>query len=1127
MEHSNESALLPKAGITELPKSEPTVDAVWNRLEEYLTQTATIIRSGSGEMEERLQGARHHMRWYADVYYVCRGHPGNFCEVYRRLALFVLKDLEENVLVHIVAAAKAMCSSPRPCDNDTTSNGRENKISSSLSESTSLCSEFVRQFKLFTLFRRVVQSCFGYLDHFYTGKFHLDSVSIMCFKIFYVVVYGPVRNQLVVDVIKLADEARRVNEISGGGPPPALCAAIGEFLAVVSEIIKTVRNSSTTCAGASFTCSGAALRKGTGADDAWKNVSSSGNDCASSSDYLENDESQSCLFEYARQLRKRIESTTLLEYLAGTQHFTGASYPSAAGGNYKGKSNSYRGAGTGAAAVAASEAAQRARLFIVNLSQPLPTLILNHFGTRYLSAMENYYRRERAVRLATPNGKRRYWCWVQRCRELEGSLLRDMDVPFFSEILFGKLRSVLLLETYREVILDKKFGFRVQLDQWIRSGHSHRRHLRKKLVTLEANSDRMRLLTPPPSPEASSSVSAKSGDSGKEGCNCSNLRLLTDEDDLVNQDRNEFLSSLGIVVTTFTSTGNGEWTELLCSELATKIVCDASSLLVELASMEETYYRTHPQEERQCKHEEDTAFRNDLSTAVVGGLVGMAMQYNALVREQFNGFPSLQLAVLDAFREVLCCERWERNIPDTTPTEGDDGGNVLPTMSAPNLNYQLFSFRGRQLTEEARSALRKMIATQGKCITPLSKLFSHYCNNLCRREKENGVAEVISDASETFVGCGESVVDSNLLAVVHHVAGLASFLGDKDVFLEEYKLLLASRLRSIFFHGPSSPYRGVEFESALLKELREAFGQNFNRSLDRMLRDHDLSDGMVNAFRKTQDFRELRSKINVHVVTAVHWPTYVTRPFAPCTSLEAAAEAFRSYYTSVHPQRRLLWMHAHGTAVLEAEFPRGTKEIVAGMVQANILILVSDAYNAARRAQDDQERRGETAIGSRKHFLTVEEIASAMGMTFEALQIHLEQLVQNGSCNLLTRAIATPHVPHAQADESPSPAPGDGYTLNISFTHTMRKLELPAPRLHANQRVAESTQRFQVDAAAVRVMKKHSSLRYQKLISEVKRELSRLFAPSEHLVKMRIENLLARDILRRCETDPEALEYVT
>jgi transposase InsO family protein len=111
----------------------------------------------------------------------------------------------------------------------------------------------------------------------------------------------------------------------------------------------------------------------------------------------------------------------------------------------------------------------------------------------------------------------------------------------------------------------------------------------------------------------------------------------------------------------------------------------------------------------------------------------------------------------------------------------------------------------------------------------------------------------------------------------------------------------------------------------------------------------------------------------------------------------------------------------------------------------------------------------------------------------------------------------------------------DVYEVNPDFVHPMRKLKLqavavrPANAKSEAELLAEELQgmrRQYVDAAIVRIMKARRQLLYTDCRDRVVDTCSRVFTPSDRLIRKCIDDLITNEYLRRDDDNPKMLHYL-
>lgn len=1072
-----------------------SVDKLWPGVENYLRHAAHMIRTDSAELTDRLKHARHRMTWYTVIYTACSGQSHNSAEMYRRLSLFLLNDLETNVLRPLLS---------------------KGDVVEDCLPSTDLCHKFVQQYKQFMVFGRVVLSCFGCLDYHYTEKYSLDSVTALCVKMFYAVVYRPLKERLVQAMIKIANEVRSAHQ--NGDLMSAACVDVQQVLAVIAEILSKVKTFSLPGNDKSHDHKGDGLGACGHTESRtkeWNTVChfaaavtelehtpSLSNTQAEKNNFLKRESTvKSHSNSHPARGSDTVASTPLNEICALRERLEKRFFAdTTAPGSSATRNNSSSG-GSGGRGGNTKGSADPAEVFLVNTTQPLHLLLLADFGVRYIRAAEEHYRDQRAIQLATLEKRHDYMSWMQSCLDIEWALVKDVGVAQFLGALRKQMHQVLLVEVHQLIIYDPEFGLRAQLEAWYNGRH---KRCAGDITALSV----------------SNSVARPSDFWGQ----------LSEE---------EIKRRIKVFVAAFANAQDNACLALLASEFVRKMVMDMSApFLAYMAQVEEATQQpfaslTHtrcrssitaankefPLRAGDAAGVEPNTLRGCAMT-LVERLVDVTILYSGLVHEQFDDHSSMLAAMDDVLRLMLNPERWGQLGEQVAEHDGAD-------LSSARLH--------RDTAQQAAEAVGKLIAARGSGEVPTAQFFAVYCSGLC------GPGEV-----DAAVARGSTFAER-----AEHIAELVELMDDKNVFFGHYKQLLARRLLLFL---PTQIH--ISQERIMVDKLRQTVGPAWTHSLGAMLQDYEFSVEMRKGFCQTPAYHLLSVKLRVQVITAVHWPKYCVTSMLPCDSLAHAMSAFTEYYTSIHPSRRLHWIHTLGSAVLHAVFPKGTKEIVADTILSNILILVSNAYNVADGRRDDTiagDVDGGQVAFARGRSLSGREIAAAMGMNFSDIYAHLALLVRHEPYSLLRRvespksAIAGSTLATTAPCTFPPLMPEDMFTLNLSYTHKMRKFKLPAAcsLVRREERgtigsfarhdeswtalsppTAGDTRRVQMDAAIIKIMKRRGSLRYHELLEATTEQLSRCFAPCPRLLKMATEYLIGRGFLRRSDTDASVLEYV-
>lgn len=159
----------------------------------------------------------------------------------------------------------------------------------------------------------------------------------------------------------------------------------------------------------------------------------------------------------------------------------------------------------------------------------------------------------------------------------------------------------------------------------------------------------------------------------------------------------------------------------------------------------------------------------------------------------------------------------------------------------------------------------------------------------------------------------------------------------KDVFEAFYKKDLAKRLLM-------AKSASADLEKVLLSKLKAECGSQFTNNLEGMFRDIELSRDIMLSFKEQAKYASaVRAfDLDVTVLTAGFWPTYLPVNVALPPDMVAAQEVFSQFYLSKHGGRRLTFQSSLGTCVIKASFRRGKKELSVSQFQALVLLLFND-----------------------------------------------------------------------------------------------------------------------------------------------------------------------------------------
>ncbi|GIL75860.1 hypothetical protein Vretimale_5569 [Volvox reticuliferus] len=376
----------------------------------------------------------------------------------------------------------------------------------------------------------------------------------------------------------------------------------------------------------------------------------------------------------------------------------------------------------------------------------------------------------------------------------------------------------------------------------------------------------------------------------------------------------------------------------------------------------------------------------------------------------------------------------------------------------------------------------------------LNQAFEHFVNLNIRSPEF--ISLFIDDKLRRGI---KGLSDTDVEGVLDKVMALFRYLQEKDVFEKYYKQHLAKRLLS----GRTT---SDDAERNLLVKLKTECGYQFTSKLESMFTDIKTSRDTMADFRaKLVEGGRLDElggiDLQVQVLTTGSWPTQAPSKCNLPRELEAACEAFRSFYLTTHSGRRLTFQPNMGTADLRAVFGAGRRhELNVSTYQMCILLLFNE--------QDA---------------LSYREIAQATEIPSPDLKRALQSLACVKGRNVLRKDPASKDV-----------LDSDVFYFNDKFTSKLIKVKIStvAATKEGESEKAETRQKVeedrkpQIEAAIVRIMKARQRLDHNTIITEVTRQLAARFVPNPATIKKRIESLIEREFLARDENDRKFYTYV-
>ncbi|KAK2463401.1 hypothetical protein APHAL10511_004487 [Amanita phalloides] len=340
--------------------------------------------------------------------------------------------------------------------------------------------------------------------------------------------------------------------------------------------------------------------------------------------------------------------------------------------------------------------------------------------------------------------------------------------------------------------------------------------------------------------------------------------------------------------------------------------------------------------------------------------------------------------------------------------------------------------------------------------------------------------------------------DMEIDIVLEKTITVFRFVFEKDVFERYYKNHLAKRL----LHNRSV---SDDAERGMLAKLKVECGFQFTQKLEGMFHDMKLSEDHMGHYRTHLERSQLpppEIEISVIVMTATFWPMSQTAP--PCIfppEMVQACNVYQRFYNTRHSGRRLTWMPSLGSADVKARFKIRQHELNVSTFALVILLLFQN--------MDEGEKMSYT------------DIKGATNIEDHELKRQLQSL----ACAKFK--ILKKHPPGRDVKDA------DSFSFNEGFQSELHKIKIAvvAAKVESGEERKETRDRIdeerkhQSDACIVRIMKDRKHMTHNDLVNEATRQLASRFQPDPLSIKKRIENLIEREYLERCE-DRKSYNYL-
>lgn len=235
-------------------------------------------------------------------------------------------------------------------------------------------------------------------------------------------------------------------------------------------------------------------------------------------------------------------------------------------------------------------------------------------------------------------------------------------------------------------------------------------------------------------------------------------------------------------------------------------------------------------------------------------------------------------------------------------------------------------------------------------------------------------------------------------------------------------------------------------------------------------------------------------ELSVQVLTSTFWPMpHDDAPSKLAPDMVTSCRVFERFYLSRHNGRRLSWQPSLGSADVKATFKNRRHDLNVSTYALIVLLLFEE-------------------LGPEDHLL-FEELKASTSIP----DAELRRTLQSLACAKFK--ILKKHPPGRDVLSD------DSFSFNLDFTSSLQRIKIGtvASKVESSDQRQETIDRvdeerkYLTDACIVRIMKDRKKMTHNDLINEVTRQLSHRFSPNPLTIKKRIEALLDKEYLDRCE----------
>ncbi|KAA6387711.1 MAG: putative CULlin protein 1 [Streblomastix strix] len=342
-----------------------------------------------------------------------------------------------------------------------------------------------------------------------------------------------------------------------------------------------------------------------------------------------------------------------------------------------------------------------------------------------------------------------------------------------------------------------------------------------------------------------------------------------------------------------------------------------------------------------------------------------------------------------------------------------------------------------------------------------------------------------------------AILDEQVNKQLDEIVALIYFVDQKSELLD----LIEDHLFERIIEQGSEPLTNDKVEKEFIRKLNQEYGDAFVMKLDHMLQDHDHQIELNRQFKDYQERIGLNPKLCLEVLV-------LSKPLYPSVdvfnvnlpeNIQHSLQSFKDFYKEIQPCQTIEFAPQLGSVTVEVQFMSKMCSITMEPIQALILLQFADGAMKSMR-----------------------ELAEITELGMEEVEINTVSLMLNTP--IIVRA------PEGAEQVGQQHEFGIGYDEQLKLNKYLKPdrtdFRIINPYKYTiREQSPQYARKTHISLIIYGLMRTQKTMKYKDLLNPATNNLT-WFRTSKYEVKVQIEDLIARQFLKRKEDDRDTIEYI-